>query len=61
MTEAVVDAGPSVLRRVTGLGVPEWARVLLGTRTRVKDERLGLVAAAFGFWGTLALFPSLIV
>lgn len=61
MTEAVVDAGRSVLRGVTGLGVPEWARVLRGTRKRVKDERLGLVAAAFGFWGTLALFPALIV
>ncbi len=61
MSEVVVDAGRSAVRRVTGLGVPEWARVLRGTRNRVKDERLGLVAAAFGFWGTLALFPSLIV
>lgn len=45
----------------TGLDLARWRRVLAGTRERMKEDRLGLVAAAIGFWGAVSLFPSLVV
>lgn len=55
---------PSVARlltRATGLDVARWRRVLSGTQERMKEDRLGLVAATIGFWATVSLFPSLVV
>ncbi|HEX6332257.1 MAG TPA: YihY/virulence factor BrkB family protein [Actinomycetota bacterium] len=49
------------LVRVTGIDVARWRKVLLGVRERSREERLSLVAAGIAFWGTLALFPTLIV
>jgi membrane protein len=50
-----------LLTRATGLDVAGWRRVLTGTRERMKEDRLGLVAAAIGFWATVSLFPALVV
>jgi membrane protein len=50
-----------LLTRATGLDVSRWRRVLSGTRERMKEDRLGLVAASIGFWATVSLFPSLVV
>lgn len=51
----------SVLMHATGLDLAGWTRVLTGTRERMREDRLGLVAAAIGFWGAVSLFPSLVV
>ena len=50
-----------VIRRATGFDLADWRRIGSGTRARMRQERLGLVAAAIGFWGTISLLPSLIV
>jgi membrane protein len=49
------------LRRVTGLGFEQLKGVAAGTLERTRRERLGLAAAGWAFWTTVALLPTLIV